>query len=346
MYHWNGVKAGDIVSRCLKLRSHVSSLTSLQLSGKVRIPPQAAPIHEALHEAETGVAQHRQGNNLDTLLDENNRPLPSYEAAKLDLDEGEILKLPPTPETTDGTEHLSDPETTKLRTASRPGSGTSTPRRVPPVPPTLPPRSSVGAGASASASAAAAAGAGLRPPLDRNDSSASHYSDALDQSAAVPLHSGGGAVPPPADGPPGYEDPFAGGSGPSSGALAASAYPAEKTGVGAADIPSYDHSSSPSGYPQEKGPSEPNHEQSAPTSSHPSEKADAGSAPSYADHPPSDPATSGAVDTTQMTEGERREWEQYYADQELAQRAGQVDLNQGGAGSGTKADQQEHESLR
>jgi hypothetical protein len=42
-----------------------------------------------------------------------------------------------------------------------------------------------------------------------------------------------------------------------------------------------------------------------------------------------------------MTEGERLEWEQYYADQQLAAQANRLDLNQGSSGAEAK-----NESLR
>lgn len=271
-------------------------------------------LHEALRDAESGKAQHLQGNSLDTLLDENNRPLNSSEAAKLDLDEGEILKLPPTPEMTDGTEYQSDPETNKVHSLSRPGSGTTTPnsatkRRVPPPPPALPPRSSAGA-------AAVVGSTGLRPPLDRNDSSASHYSDAIDGDRA-----GGASLPPttqsgtsgiPADGPPDYADHAGAGAG--AGSVVPAAYPAEKT---ESAIPAYDQSSAPSGYPAEKGAS-----------------GQAEPAPGYDyDHASAAPMDPPYAETGEMDESERREWEQFHADQELAQRAGQLDLNQGQAGA-------------
>ena len=264
-------------------------------------------LHEALHDAETGKAQHLQGNSLDTLLDENNRPLPSSEAAKLDLDEGEILKLPPTPENTDGTEYQSDPETTKVHLPSRPGSGASTPSRR--MPPSLPPRNSAGVGAGLLAGST-----GLRPPLDRNDSSASHYSDALDGGDKVgPTGTSSNGVP--SDGPPGYGDD----------AGVPTAYPAERS-----TIPAYDHTSAPSVYPVEKR-TEPEPEVPG---------YDYDSAPSVPTQPAyAEQAPTGASATQDMDEGERREWEQFHADQELAQRAGQISIVEG-------SDRPNEESLR
>jgi hypothetical protein len=176
------------------------------------------------------------------------------------LEQGEILKLPPTPDMTDGTEYQSDPETHNVRPLS--GSSTPTKRRVPPP---LPAR-------------------GLRPTIARNDSSASHYSDAQEGTGA------GSATPPsssttpaqvytgttsqvPVDGPPGYElEQHTGGTG--------------------------------AGYPTEKGAftDEPKDMQHAPQT---------------------------AVAPEGLTEGERLEWEQHYADQQLAEQANKLVLNHG-----------------
>jgi hypothetical protein len=219
---------------------------------------------------------------------------------------------------TDGTEYQSDPETNKIHYPSRPGSGASTPnstlRRVPPAPPALPPRSSAGVGAT---SALVAGTSGLRPPLDRNDSSASHYSDAVD-GGKTSVGTGSDAAGVPQDGPPGYGD-HAGGP---------TAYPAEKTDSA---IPSYDHSTSTSSaYPVEKR-TEP--EQAVPGYDYDHASA-APTQPAYTDQP----LTGAPPALEEMDEGERREWEQFHADQELAQRAGGLDLN---AGQATK-----DESLR
>lgn len=264
-------------------------LIVLQLTGKVRVPPEAAALHQALRDAETGKAQHEQGDKLDTLLDEDNRPLATAEAAKLDLGEGEVLKLPPTPDMTDGTEHQSDIETTRLHQsthASNPTSGTSTPggRRLPPP---LPARSS----------GITSAGAGLRPPIDRNDSSTSNYSDQA--SKTVPVAATGYAdVPPPAIAPAAqvYADMV-----PPSHDISA--------GQQATDgPPGYDQHSAHSGYAVEKGRMT---EEPVP----------------YAQPAPVNAST--AQPTEEMTEGERREWEQYHADQQLAQQTDRLDLNHG-----------------
>jgi hypothetical protein len=248
MYHWKGIKAGDIVS--VFIQDGISSY--IQLSGKVRVPLESAALHQALQDAETGKAQTQQGS-LDTLLDENNRPLTSSEASKIDLEQGEILKLPPTPDMTDGTEYQSDPETHNVRPLS--GSSTPTTRRVPPP---LPAR-------------------GLRPTIARNDSSTSHYSDAQEGSGA------GSATPPstsipsaqiqtgttsqvPVDGPPGYE--------------------------------LEQHQTA---YPTEKG--------------------------AFTDEPQVMQHAHTAPEG--LTEGERLEWEQHYADQQLAEQANKLILDHG-----------------
>jgi hypothetical protein len=49
----------------------------------------------------------------------------------------------------------------------------------------------------------------------------------------------------------------------------------------------------------------------------------------YSEHAPVQ--GSSAQEPEDMTEGERREWEQYHADQQLAQQANRLDLNHGSA---------------
>ncbi|WVF66680.1 hypothetical protein IAT40_001421 [Kwoniella sp. CBS 6097] len=162
MYHWPGIKAGDI------------------LAGKVKVPLEAANLHAALKDAESGRAQAQNGDSLDIVVQET--------APDLDLNEGEVLKLPPTPDQTDGHEHESDPETERVHRASYPGSHNVS--RIPSPGP--------GAGAEAGIAAAVSAGVGgrlvppplpsrnpQRPNLQHQHSSASHYSDALQVSGAV-----------------------------------------------------------------------------------------------------------------------------------------------------------------
>lgn len=68
MISWEGIKAGDI------------------FDGKVRRPPEAKGFYVALLDAETGAAQ---GANLEWDTDE---------VKAIDLGEGEVLRLPPTPD--------------------------------------------------------------------------------------------------------------------------------------------------------------------------------------------------------------------------------------------------------
>lgn len=231
MYHWKGIKAGDIVSAvvgcvvrsrrtlwdcrwatslhstiCLSLAP--LSTADNQLSGKVKPPLEAVNLLAALRDAETGKAQAETGTGLDTII---NSTLPSANGSQVDLqlEEGEVLKLPPTPDQTDGTEYQSDPETSKVRPASGLTSGfhdvnpshppkglglmppPKHPSRTQSPIPVLPPR----------------------PPLAAQHSSQSHYSNAEEFPEQPPDH-------PPAfeDSPPGYEP----------GSEAAATFPAEK----------------------------------------------------------------------------------------------------------------------
>lgn len=80
-YYWPGIKARNI------------------LENQVKIPPIVEPLHQALHEAETGVAQ---GGVLETYK-QTKLPDGPDTSALMDkgmsvLKEGERLTLPPTPE--------------------------------------------------------------------------------------------------------------------------------------------------------------------------------------------------------------------------------------------------------
>jgi hypothetical protein len=194
---------------------------------------------------------------------------------------------------TDGTEYQSDPETSKVRYESRPTSGASTPSRRR-LPPPLPVRG------------------GLRPPIDRNDSSTSHYSDELNRGQESAIGQGqegqGYAdVPPPAIAP------------------AAQVY---------TDIPSTQEYTSPIGQTPTDGP--PGYEHHDSSGNYPAEKTGHTNEPApYTEHSigasstQSPVAQVSAAQTEGMTEGERLEWEQYYADQQLAQQANRLDLNHG-----------------
>lgn len=120
MYHWPGVKAEDI------------------LTGKVRMPREAEPLHQALRDAETGKAQAEKGDGLDVNVQEG--------LNELVLEDGEVLKLPPTPELVDSNAGDNDPDATKVHyernSPSTPHSGANTPNRLAPSgpPPPLPSR--------------------------------------------------------------------------------------------------------------------------------------------------------------------------------------------------------------
>ncbi|KIR57032.1 hypothetical protein I315_00193 [Cryptococcus gattii Ru294] len=175
MYHWPDIKAGDI------------------LNGRVKIPLEAASLHKALKDAESGKAQKEKGNALDIVIPEG--------ATELELNDGEVLKLPPTPDQTTGREQESDPETEKVLYPSRPGSHnpsftsidkisrghspasegptheshfSSSKLTVPPPLPTRRPK---------------------RPSLEKNQSSTSNYSEEANN--AAPASSLETDVPPP-----------------------------------------------------------------------------------------------------------------------------------------------------
>ncbi|WVW81415.1 hypothetical protein I302_103408 [Kwoniella bestiolae CBS 10118] len=162
MYHWPGVKAGDI------------------LSGKVKVPLEAASLQSALKDAETGRAQALKGDSLDIVV---------QESTDLELNEGETLKLPLTPDQTDGHEHESDPETERLHHAVQTGSHNPSRTNSPPLPPLVAP---VPVHAHQNEGATRGKGGRLVPPPlpGRNPnrpnlehlqhSSRSRYSDALD----------------------------------------------------------------------------------------------------------------------------------------------------------------------
>ena len=136
---------------------------------------EAAELHRALKDAESGQAQREKGDTLDVVIPDD--------VDLLDLEEGEVLKLPPTPEMTDGSEHQSDPETERVRPSSRPVSQTSfgsvkdfqkilPPPRHPrsaPMPPSIPTRSR------------------HRPVIFEQSTSTSHYSDKLGRQSDSPL---------------------------------------------------------------------------------------------------------------------------------------------------------------
>ncbi|EPQ28262.1 uncharacterized protein PFL1_04089 [Pseudozyma flocculosa PF-1] len=96
VYYWPGVTASDI------------------FEGKVRLPPQVEPLHRALRDAELGIAQ---GDSLDKTIYENVLAPPNRAVSVLQQDEasemlqdGERLKLPPTPEELDAMEEAGIPD--------------------------------------------------------------------------------------------------------------------------------------------------------------------------------------------------------------------------------------------
>ncbi|KAJ9113202.1 hypothetical protein QFC22_006041 [Naganishia vaughanmartiniae] len=88
MYHWPGIKGADI------------------LTGKVPVPREAASLMEALKDAETGKAQKMKGDGLDLVVPEG--------ASEIVLEDGEVLKLPPTPTQVEDTYGDGDPEAEKV----------------------------------------------------------------------------------------------------------------------------------------------------------------------------------------------------------------------------------------
>lgn len=87
----------------------------------------------ALEESATGVAQKKKGEPLDV-------PIEPEVVAALDLEDGEVLKLPPTPDMTDGHEGESDSETERVVRRSRPPLLPPRHGHTASLPPPLPPR--------------------------------------------------------------------------------------------------------------------------------------------------------------------------------------------------------------
>ncbi|OCF43086.1 hypothetical protein I317_03055 [Kwoniella heveanensis CBS 569] len=274
MYHWPGIKAGDI------------------LAGKVKVPPEAANLHAALRDAESGRAQAQKGDSLDIVVQET--------APDLDLQEGEVLKLPPTPDQTDGHEHESDPETERVHRASYPGSHNVS--RIPSpapgqgqrlVPPPLPSRNP------------------QRPNLQHHQhSSASYYSDAGQDAGAAAVVDSPTSIryDAPSGPPPPHLLP------PSHGKSSSTAPPppieAGENDVRASDdapppsyeLPTYAEQYADAGEGRGAIPS---------TSGYPAEKKRAGGGII--------PHDALNEDGQPMSEAERREWEEFFASQGDAQ---------------------------
>lgn len=103
------------------------------------MPREAAGLMEALDDAASGRAQVKNGGQLDVPVDEL--------ATSIELEDGEVLKLPPTPDMTDGREYESDPETEAVIRRSRPmlpARGLHNNSAPPPLPPRHPRRSDEG----------------------------------------------------------------------------------------------------------------------------------------------------------------------------------------------------------
>ncbi|PWY98519.1 DUF500-domain-containing protein [Testicularia cyperi] len=96
IYYWPGVTARDI------------------FEGKVRTPPLVEPLYRALRDAETGIAQ---GDELERTVYETFKAPPNVAVKQLQqdssvdiLEDGERLKLPPTPEELDAMEAAGIPD--------------------------------------------------------------------------------------------------------------------------------------------------------------------------------------------------------------------------------------------
>lgn len=74
VYFWPGITPKDI------------------LEGKTKVPREAEELMNTLDEAESGRAQRMKGNEFE--FDE---PFPVTDTASVDIHEGEVLRLPPTP---------------------------------------------------------------------------------------------------------------------------------------------------------------------------------------------------------------------------------------------------------
>ncbi|BGP16077.1 hypothetical protein JCM10213_006787 [Rhodosporidiobolus nylandii] len=78
-YYWSGVSQGDI------------------LTGRTRAPREAESLFEALEAAESGAAQRQHGVENE-FEEDGGFPWEDIDGSMLDLDAGETLKLPPTPD--------------------------------------------------------------------------------------------------------------------------------------------------------------------------------------------------------------------------------------------------------
>jgi hypothetical protein len=200
-----------------------------QLTGKVKPPKEAAALYAALADAESGRAQAQtQGGKLDTIVGPD---------MQIELRDGEVLNLPPTPDQMDGSE-----------SAGAYASG-ETQRRAPPAPPAIPARRVPPPPPS---SRTAGADQVQRPEVVHHESGRSEYSQPsppLGAGAAAGFGHGHGsapasgqeqaqAYPPPADDVPGYDaPPYDPGHAPTASAGGLPGYEAGGAALGPGEYP-------------------------------------------------------------------------------------------------------------
>ncbi|KAJ9094553.1 hypothetical protein QFC20_006868 [Naganishia adeliensis] len=147
MYHWPGIKGADI------------------LTGKVAVPREAASLMEALRDAETGKAQQMKGDSLDVVVPEG--------VSEITLEDGEVLKLPPTPTQVEDDYGDGDPASEKIHYEKHASELTDSLSKAhiqdnatPSAPPPLPPRSRGSTDETAHESHVASPVVGLAQPTD------------------------------------------------------------------------------------------------------------------------------------------------------------------------------------
>lgn len=266
----------------------------------------------ALQEAESGRAQSRtNAGALEYVFDPNTVPRPTDD---LELGEGEVLKLPPTPEMTNGHECESDPETEAIirRSGLNRPDLPKRPGTAPPTgpPPPLPPRSSM-------------------RPVSINHAPVDYLVDASDPSEKAyaapvgpPPHLAASYAPlTPSPLTPEVITPVS----PISPMAGTSTSTATAGHADDAPPPAYDASTSAaeSGFPDEK---KVDFEKLAIVDDH----THVAAAPDSPKSEYNEDAYGGIEDTMpegEMTEGERREWEQHLAAQKDAAREKEMMAN-------------------
>lgn len=136
-------------------------------------------------EASNGVAQTKKGEPLDV-------PLDLDAVGALELQEGEVLKLPPTPEMTDGHECEDDSETERIIHRSRPPLLPPRHTQTASVPPPLPPRSAARGADRKSLDLVDVNGTQSEPPTSK----AGSFKGNDDAFETVPLETAKRATPP------------------------------------------------------------------------------------------------------------------------------------------------------